>query len=331
VFVNMDETSVAFTFGGQKGNILVTKKEGQFRQRFVERLAAGERRTSVTLLTCLADLPEVHRELPQILLGSSNMFPGSFLAQHRTRMPEGVYLWANDRGWMTQEVCAVLLRAIHASLGALAQRYHVILLMDAHRAHISETICRRATALGITLVYVPAKLTWLLQPADTHLFAQFKNHLRRAYTQQRHGSPDGRVSKIQWLDMLASCITNVVLQRTWGHAFAANGITGQQQTTSLYVRSMAGLSREAYPTMQPTLEEVQYLYGMRNVPYDLLMVRPPAAPLPAEPDLLIPRARRIWPPPAGPADAADAAGRRGGRGRARATRGRGGGARGSAA
>jgi len=192
VFVNMDETSISVTYGGQKGNIRVLKKQGGFRQRFVERLSPGERRQTVSLLVSLANVYEVHKELPHIFLGSAKHFTGTFLGTYRPQMPTNIYLWANERGWMTQDTCAVLLRAINASLGDLTSRYHVILLMDAHRAHINETICRRAMAMNMFLLYVPARLTWLLQPADTHLFAPFKSSIRRTYTNRRLAAHDGR-------------------------------------------------------------------------------------------------------------------------------------------
>jgi hypothetical protein len=291
----MDETSLAYVYGGQKGNIKITKRMGRFRQQFVERLTASERRQCVTLLVCLASTPEVHAELPQIFLGSSRHFSARYLAEHRPRMPDGMYLWANERGWMTQEVCAVLITAIKESLGALLERYHVVLLMDAHRAHISETICRRARTSGMTLVYVPAKLTWLLQPADTHLFAQFKCRMRRTYTQTRLDNPDGRLQPDQWLDIVCHCLSHVVMGRSWGHSFRKNGISDQQCHTSMYVRSMVGLTREEYPTMKPSVDEIRFLFGMRNIPYDLLMPSP--APL-ARAEFLaahagVPRARRL--------------------------------------
>ena len=305
----MDETSLALTFGGQKGNIRVIKKEGQFRQRFVERLSAGERRQSVTLMVSLANVAEVHRELPQIFLGSTRHFAGAYLATYRPRMPEGMFLWANDRGWMTQEVCAVLIRAIAASLGDLMTRYHVILIMDAHRAHISETICRRATAAGMTLVYVPAKLTWLLQPADTHLFAPFKAAVRRRYTNARMESLDGRLDKEQWLSVVCDALNESVIHRGWTRSFASNGITDEQQHVSMYVRSMVGATRSTCPTAKPTQEEINYLFGIRNIPYNLLMPElPPMPPVrSATDDFLIPRARRLpafAEAPSGPAGAA---------------------------
>jgi hypothetical protein len=297
VFVNMDETSLAMAYGGQRGNIRVTKREGQFRQRFVERLSSSERRQSVSLLVHLANVAEVHKELPQIFLGSARHFTGKFLADHRPSMPEGMYLWANDRGWMTHAVCSVLLQAIHASLGSLMQRYHVILVMDAHRAHINETICRRATRLGMSLLYAPAKLTWLLQPADTHLLGQFKAAVRRKYTNSRLATHDGRMDRDQWLPLVCSALQESVLDKHWARAFASNGLTNQQQDTSMYVRSMVGLTRQTFPTAEPSAAEIEYLLGMKNIPYAQLV---PNMPVPlatraADPRYYIPRATRLLP------------------------------------
>jgi hypothetical protein len=297
VFVNMDETSLAMAYGGQRGNIKVTKREGQFRQRFVERLSSSERRQSVSLLVHLANIAEVHRELPQIFLGSARHFTGTFLANHRPAMPQGMYLWSNDRGWMTHAVCSVLLQAIHASLGELMQRYHVILVMDAHRAHINDAICRRATRLGMSLLYVPAKLTWLLQPADTHLFGQFKAAVRRKYTNGRLATHDGRMDKDQWLPLVCSALQESVIDKHWSRAFASNGLTNQQQDTSMYVRSMVGLTRHTFPTAKPSAAEIEYLLGMKNIPYAQLVPNMPVVTRArtADPRYYVPRATRLVP------------------------------------
>jgi hypothetical protein len=246
-------------------------------------------------MVSIANVPEVQRELPQIFLGSARHFTGAFLAAYRPRMPDGMYLWSNERGWMTHAVCLVLLRAIHASLGTLLERYHVILLMDANRAHLDEAICRRARALGMTLVFVPAKLTWLLQPADTHLFAPLKSAVRRKYTNMQLETTDGRIDKEQWLSVVVDALSEVVVDRSWSNAFASNGITNRQPDASMYVRTMGGLSRGNYATAKPTLPELQYLFGMTNIPYASLVPDMPA-PLPAHARgarRIVPRATRL--------------------------------------
>jgi len=175
--------------------------------------------------------------------------------------------------------------------------------MDAHRAHLNDVICRRARALNIFLLYIPAKLTWLLQPADTHLFAPFKASVRRKYTNERLTTSDARVDREQWLSIVCEALLDSVRDQTWTRAFQSNGIINQQQDTSLYVRSFSGLSRATYPIVQPSRAELEYLFGMQNIPYNLLLPEQP--PVPPVRHLgegyIIPRARRLLSPGEGTA------------------------------
>ena len=59
-------------------------------------------------------------------------------------------------------------------------------------------------ALGIWLVFVPSKITSLVQPLDTHGFAGFKAWLRKQYALLRSKSHEGLVSRLEWLRVLQS-------------------------------------------------------------------------------------------------------------------------------
>jgi hypothetical protein len=91
----------------------------------------------------------------------------------------------------------------------------------------------------------------------------------------RLNNADGRLQPEQWLNLLSRSIAHVVMGRSWSNAFRLNGISEQQRHTSMYVHNLVGLTREQYPTMKPTAAEIQFLFGMRNIPYDLLMPEPP--------------------------------------------------------
>ena len=45
-----------------------------------------------------------------------------------------------------------------------------VLLMDCARQHIHRSVFDAAARQGVRLVLIPAKLTWLLQPCDAHVF-----------------------------------------------------------------------------------------------------------------------------------------------------------------
>ena len=47
-----------------------------------------------------------------------------------------------------------------------------MLLIDCASSHLGDAIARVAKRYGVLLVYVPAKLTFLLQPLDAHVFRQ---------------------------------------------------------------------------------------------------------------------------------------------------------------
>jgi hypothetical protein len=49
-----------------------------------------------------------------------------------------------------------------------------------HATQPLQSVARRAAELGIWLVFVPAKLTFLLQPIDEHIFALYKRFLSKA-------------------------------------------------------------------------------------------------------------------------------------------------------
>ena len=76
--------------------------------------------------------------------------------------------------------------------------YQVVLLSDVARSHLRRSISLLARRYEMPLLYVPARLTWLLQPADTHVFAKLKQALRVAWTKLRSESVAGDVAAKTW-------------------------------------------------------------------------------------------------------------------------------------
>jgi hypothetical protein len=84
-------------------------------------------------------------------------------------------------------------------------------------------------------VVVPAKLTWLLQPCDTHVFAHYKRYLRHAHQESQGGAPDGRVTTTQWLRLIVRTIIHVLESTDWSKAFEEDGYLEWQTRTSKYI------------------------------------------------------------------------------------------------
>ena len=61
----------------------------------------------------------------------------------------------------------------------------LILLLDGHRCHLHESVLAHAKRWGIRLVYMPARMTGLLQPCDTHVFAKLKAAFGEPWREQK--------------------------------------------------------------------------------------------------------------------------------------------------
>ena len=54
----------------------------------------------------------------------------------------------------------------------------IILLMDMAPCHMHPSVFALARRKGIRIVLIPARLTGLLQPLDTHVFRQFRARMQ---------------------------------------------------------------------------------------------------------------------------------------------------------
>ena len=59
------------------------------------------------------------------------------------------------------------------------EQYQLAPFMDAAPFHLAEAVLDAIAAARTWFVCIPARLTWLLQPLDTHAFLRVKRGLRR--------------------------------------------------------------------------------------------------------------------------------------------------------
>ena len=69
------------------------------------------------------------------------------------------------------------------------ERYQPELMMDSCEIHLYGGIITTCNSVGVRLVIVPAELTWLLQPCDTHAFLLFKVPMKSSSQAQQIESP----------------------------------------------------------------------------------------------------------------------------------------------
>lgn len=280
-----------------------------------EKADRHELRGHITHVAMIAHEPAVQPLLPQVLLGNERRFTLKFLRDVQGELPANIQLWRRKSGWTNHIVMTQLLAVLAKALGSLMATRYVILLLDCAPQHFHPTVIACARRRNTRLIFVPAKLTFLLQPCDTHVFARFKAFLRSNWAKERTASVDGEVSVKSWLLLLVGAIRKVLQGVAWRDAFLHTGVLQQQQGLSKYVLAhLAELSPPTYAKGPPSVEDARLLFP-RNTKANIanLMLWPApkarakAAPLVAPP--LVPPALPL-PLTALPAGVAGSAGPR---------------------
>ena len=118
------------------------------------------------------------------------------------------------------------------SLGTLLSERTVLLLVDMAPCHIHHTVFDLARRRGLRMLLVPAGLTGMLQPLDTHVFQPFRAKLRELWVECRSVAEDGEVSFLTWARLVIHPIQEVVVGKPWRAAFERTGFLAKQALLS---------------------------------------------------------------------------------------------------
>lgn len=262
--INLDETSVALFQGGSRGTIFFRKKKQRPEEEPVERASLGKRRRCLTHVGLICDRRELQPLLPQVLIGNFSTFLVRDWEALTADLPGNVYLVRQKSAWNNVAVCLSIIRLLSSVLRPYLDVFQPVLLMDACPLHLHHSIARACAVNGIWLVVVPARLTWLLQPLDTHAFHRYKIYLRSAYQMSRANSPNGELSVGEFLRCIYETIRFVLQGQQWAHAFDEDGFGQQQAKVSAYARRQMELG--AAPSVDsslPTSADLQLCYPRR--------------------------------------------------------------------
>ena len=257
----MDETATGRCFHGLRGTIVKTASKAGSPS---EHASLSQRRSYVSYLACVADDRTVQTKLPQVILGNKHQFTLNFLRSVAGTLPPNIQLWRQTSSWNSHSTMRKWLSLLAKSLGKLTSERYVVLLLDVHPSHIHNSIFLHARRCGIRIVYIPAKMTWLLQPCDTHVFARLKLALRLSWQDQKSRSPDGEVSTEAWMRLVCNSIVSVVSKGDWHRAFLRNGVLDAQQQISDRLRSELDVHGDGiWSNEQPTLDAVMSIFPSR--------------------------------------------------------------------
>lgn len=299
--INLDETSICLYQGDGKGTVFIDKKRGPPTQKVLR----GKRRCCMTHVALVCDRPDVQAALPQFLIGNEHTLLLRDMPTLLASRPPNTTLLRQKSAWSNDELMATIVRDLGRSLESFRGVYQPIFLFDAVRIHLTRRVLNAIRRAGIWPVLVPARMTWLLQPLDTHVFRLFKIALRREFQAQRLRCELGDLSTPEFLTCVYAAAREVIDRRLWAHAFAEDGFGIGQAEVSAHVRTQ--LRVEGIPLVipndRPSLEQVAECFARRTSMRQIALWRPGDRVAPVLGVAGAPPRRR-GPPAAAPAEAA---------------------------
>ena len=268
VRINLDETSIRLHQDGKRGYITVQARCLKRSARsLTSKATTSQTRGMLTLVAIVCDCPTIQTVLPQVLIVSekhiSKVEP---VATLRTLLEGNTMLWTAQKPWVTSNIMCRIVKVLKTCLRHYRATHHFIVSADGYRAHLTKPVWRAMTRAGFMYHVIPAKLTWVLQPCDTHVFAVLKNTLRNECQLLLLQVADGRMTMTLLLSAVMRTIAIVLRGRSWRAAFWELGLTGVQACLSdLILQKLELQTRPWIGNEMPALADLQHVFPARAV------------------------------------------------------------------
>ena len=272
--INIDETSLCVHQGDVKGAIFRrTGADAPLKQR----VSLGKRRRYVTFACTICDDARIQKVLPQFIVANHVTLKAKEMTTIREACRPGFVLIRQKSAWVNEKLFISMIRRIVIALAPFMDSMQPVLFFDCARLHLSGFIafscndsgtlsfagavlraCQKAQIWPLT---IPPKLTWRLQPLDTHCFYSFKTALQHIY--QRHRAREAKydVGTAEFLQCVYQAVELVIEKRSWHNAFNENGFGARQNLLSkgaradLCIHDASNVKEGA-----PTLEDMAFCF-----------------------------------------------------------------------
>ena len=264
--INMDETSVCLFQGSSKGTVVVRKRKIRDQAHHgaaaplepVQKVSRSTRRTCMTHVAFVCDRPDIQPLLPQVVIGNEHTFPAAAFAGLVGSAPKNVHLVRQKSAWNNSALFVLIIKALAGVLAPYLGELQPVFLMDACKVHSTQAVLQACWAGKLWPIFVPARLTWLLQPCDTHAFLRCKEVLKAEYQKARARTADGQLNIGQFLDALYFTVRSTLQGRRWALAFDEDGFGHGQSSLSSFALRQLGYERPPFVSNTlPNAEQVQ--------------------------------------------------------------------------
>jgi hypothetical protein len=230
--LNMDETACRFYYEPAKGIITAEPVAAAVKRGLLaQNVTRKQMRSAVSHVALICDQPGIQPSLPQFILGNEHVLQVRVLDELRqsSSLAKNVTILRDKSSWVTDKKLAKLAREWGRALAPVSEQYQAILLLDACPVHMGKRFLRECARQNIWVCFVPAGLTWLCQPLDTHAFSKYKRCLRDAHHSRALASGEGIVTAKDILLDISLNITRVFNGTQWANSFLGNGFGHQQK------------------------------------------------------------------------------------------------------
>ena len=259
--INLDETSCKLHCD-QKRGLAVCRQRALSRAKkieIVQDVSRGKLRGCFTLIAMICDEASLQPLLPQILLGNEHIFQQRVLAEIQPSLASNIHLWRRPSAWATRHTMVEVVQVLARALGPVLQQRRVMLLLDACYIHMGTEFLRACARRGILVHYVPAKLTWLLQPLDTHAFARFKVLMGCEYRQEIMRR--GQCELAAMVRIVARVVRKILQGVAWSYAFDGNGFGKGQREVRKTILDVLEWERVICASSRlPTLDQFRLMF-----------------------------------------------------------------------
>lgn len=264
LFINMDETSVAFSFAKVAGLRITKRALPPGKRHKKQKVSHADERAHISLLAFLTNLSEVQAKLPQVFLCNEKLAPLKLMKELGPHIPENYHVIRGKSSWNSHAMMRKVICILAKSLESYMADYQVILILDVARCHFDQSISKLATSKGIRLLYVPAKLTSLLQPADTYCFSRLKDKLRKKWVELRSKSSTGCISHKDWLCAVFGILKSLLNGTKWAPAFKAAGLMDEAQLSHRIMSKLGWEAPKAIPHVLPSAQQLKVVFPGRT-------------------------------------------------------------------
>ena len=216
-----------------------------------------------TLLAAVCSDGALQKHLPQVRLPRARPERGAgptvLAAYAAAGAPQAAY--HGGSGWNNGAILVSYLRELRRRVARVAPGRPLVLVMDDSGIHTGDTALRERVRLGIAVVIIPSRMTWCLQPLDTHVFARLKAAIRAAVFERMAAGLGCRVTPTDRIRLHGEAIRRVLVEHDWSDVVRRAGLDGPVHVLRPAVQELL-----AGADVSPQLPSADDLRRILNVP-----------------------------------------------------------------